>query len=617
MFATSRSTRSLLLLGLFSLSACDNEPQPKPGQPPPVTATPRATFKGQLTLTPGTPSMSPVHLALAWYPSLFSEQAGPLSNPRAIFTENVGYSNGFPAAYTFNVTSPPPAEALVQLGDGLEGKGAVGILLAYRDRNGNGTLDTIPEDGAAVDFVVGASLAWTQPPAFMVMYLDSAQAPSTGLKQGFNLVRLTDNLTSEVVPLTTPIPMALSDDRMLDAFVCEAAWDNDTEQLPCGLTGEAPSESALALAGELVVRETHVDLSLEVRRDDTLLTDAQVSVGGALAAYDAAQGRYTLHVEDGSALLETGLVRVTVRHGDEESVRTVVVPEDFRVTMPTAPMSYSPGSEMHVAWTLEDAVSRYEVAVLAGEQVLASGTSETSWLKLQPELYEGAAVLRVEAVAGTVENEHIVVRRVREVPLDFSACDTVTPGSGLTVDGEFARYPKDIFGWESSEVRAEVKEDGVHVTDAKVTLSGWDVPYVLEVGAFHNGIISMGEQGLGDTLELRVMRQGEVLCRTLQVPGAFDLTVEGQLRRPTGSPLAVRWTKSEGAVRYDLRLGTSRYSPLYSASTNELEYTFEKVDHVGELGLRFAAVAAPAHNDALGTFDVMRVMPAGAIFTAE
>ena len=185
------------------------------------------------------------------------------------------------------------------------------------------------------------------------------------------------------------------------------------------------------------------------------------------------------------------------------------------------------------------------------------------------------------------------------------------------MDGELSRYPADFFGWESSEVRAEVKDHGVHVTDAKVTIAGWNVPYVNQMGAFHNGIISMGPERLGDTLELRVMRQDEVLCRTLQVPGAFDLTVEGAAHRPSGSPLAVRWTQSPGAVRYDLRLSESYDSPLYFASTNELEYTFEKVDHVGTLSLRFAAVAQPAHNDTLGWMDVMRVVPGGATFTEQ
>lgn len=46
-------------------------------------------------------------------------------------------------------------------------------------------------------------------------------------------------------------------------------------------------------------------------------------------------------------------------------------------------------------------------------------------------------------------------------------------------------------------------------------------------------------------------------------------------------------------------------------------WSTEKVDHVGTLSLRFAAVAQPAHNDTLGWMDVMRVVPGGATFTEQ
>ncbi|MFP2909227.1 hypothetical protein ACLESD_30140 [Pyxidicoccus sp. 3LFB2] len=618
MIATSRGTRSLMMCALLSLSACgDGAPEPKPSPPQPTVEAPKATLRGQLAPTPGTPMNGPVRLALAWYPALLSEQSGPVSGPRGIVTEDMAYFGSFPVNYTFNVKSAPPAEALVELGEGMQGRGAVGILLAYSDRNGNATLDTIPADGEPVDRVLGASLAWTQPPAFMVIYLESTQAPATGLKQGFNLVRITDNLTSTVVPLTTPIPVALQDDTLLDAFVCEAAWDDTAEQAPCGLGDEMPVESTLELMGELLIQGTGADVSLEVRRDALPVEDAQVSIGDRAATYDAASGRYTLHLDNASALLDSGLVTVSARQGDEETVRTLVVPTNFRVTAPTAPMSYSPGADIRAVWTEAQGASHYEVAVVADDQVLASEVTENRWQTLIPAAYEGAATLRVSAVSMEEVNAGFVVRTVLEVPLSFTGCDRVTEGSQLTVDGEFSRYPSNVYGWETSEVRAEVKDHGVHVTDAKVTIAGWDVPYVKEEGAFHNGIIAMGPGSLGDTLQLRVMRGNEVLCRTLQVPGAFELTLPGEASRPSGSPLSAHWTRSEGAVRYDLWLGASPSSPLYSASTNELEYTFEQVDYVGELRMRFSAVAVPVHNDTLGWVEVKRVIPAGATFTAR
>jgi hypothetical protein len=611
MKASPRRSRSFLLLGLLTLSACgggSTQPEPPPTEEPQQAL----ALRGQLSLSPGAGVSSPVRLALAWYPTLLSEQSGPLSMPRSIAAQSVTYSGSFPANYTFALPDAPPAEALVQLGDGRRGKGAVGILLAYDDRDGNAALDTIPADGTPVDRVLGASLAWTQPPAFMVLYLDSEQTPATGLKRGFNLVRLTDNLTSDVVPLTTPVPMALRDDPMLDAFVCEAAWDDTAEQAPCGLAAEDP-EGALTLAGELSFNGAGADVSLEVRRDGLPEAGAEVTVGGHAAAYDAALSRYTLHLDDASALLDSGLVNVTAREGDEEAVRTVVVPGNFQVTWPTAPMSYSPGEAVQAAWTQSQGASRYEVSVMAGDQVLASEATQERALKLTPPAYEGAAALRVEVVAE--ESDGFTVRRTREVPIIFTACDTVTVGSGLTVEGSFMQYARDIIDWETSEVRVEVKDDGVHVTDAKVTLSGWNVPYVREAGLFQNEILGPPGSSLGSTVELRVMREDEVLCRTLTLPGDFELTLEGPLERPTGSPLAVRWTRAQDAVWYELGLGETLGQPRHFASTNELEYTFEQVDHVGNLTLGFAAVTHPAHNDTLGWMDVKLLRVGSATFT--
>jgi hypothetical protein len=613
MNASPRRPRSLLLLSLLSLSACGGGSQPPPDSYPPPTEKPLATLQGQLAVGSGTELNGPVRLALAWYPALLSEGSGPVSRPAGIVTEGVAYPGRFPANYTFDVKSAPPAEALVQLGDGMRGKGAVGILLAYSDRNGNGALDTIPADGTPVDRVMGASLSWTQPPAFMVVYLDSAQAPATGMKQGFNLVRLTDNLTTHVVPLTTAIPLTLHDDPMLDAFVCEAAWDDIADQAPCGLPGDEPIEGTLTFGGEILIHGTGADVSLEVYRDGQGVEAAQVTVGDHTARYDAALGRYTLHLEDTSEL-NAGLVTVMAKQGDAVVARTVQVPSDFQVTWPTTPMSYSPGAEVRAAWTQSHGVSDYEVSLVVGDQVLASELTRERWLTFSAGAYEGPAVVRVGVSA---ESEGLVVRRVREVPVSFTPCDTVTEGSGLTVEGVFEQYARGILDGESNEVRVEVKDDAVAVTDAKVVVGDFEVPYLNAVGAYHNVIFTMGGGSVfGDSTELRVMRGNEVLCRTLTLPGDYGLTLHGEPERSTGSPLAVSWTRAPGAVRYDLWLGTmADPSVFYSASTNELEYTFEQVDAVGNLTLRIGAVSHPVHNDTLGWMDVKRLRLGGATFT--
>lgn len=614
MNVSPRRPRSLLLLSLLGLSACGggSEPKPPPTTNPPPSEKPLATLRGQLAVAPDAEVNGPVRLALAWYPALLSEGAGPVSKPVSIVTEDLVYTGGFPASYTFDVKSTPPAEALVQLGDGMQGKGAVGILLAYSDRNGNGRLDTIPEDGAPVDRVLGASLEWSRPPAFMVVYLDSGQAPATGMKQGFNLARLNDNLSTDVVPLSTTIPLTLRDDPMLDAFVCEAAWDDTSDQAPCALGGE-PVEGTLAIGGEILINGDQADISLEVFRDGEGVEAAEVTVGDHTATYDAALGRYTLHLEDSSEL-NGGLVTVMAKQGNAKVARTVEVPSNFQMTWPTPPMSYSPGEALRAAWTQSHGVSDYEVSLVAGEQLLAYELTQDRWLTLSAGAYEGPAVVRV---AVTADSEGLTVRRVREVPVSFTACDTVTPGSGLQVEGSFEQYGRGGFDGESNSVRVEVKDDGETVTDARVVVGGFDVPYMNSEGAYHNVIFTIGGGTVfGDSTEMRVMRGNEVLCRALTLPGDYNLALHGERERPTGSPLALSWTRSQGAARYDLWLGKpADPSVFYSASTNELEHTFEQVDAVGELTLRVGAVSYPAHNDTLGWMEVKRMRVGGASFT--
>lgn len=230
---------STLALALALATACGGGASAEP---------PLGSITGELRAAGGaaTPE-APVRLALAWYPGLLTA-AGPLSGPRAITTQDVAYAGDLPLAYGFEVTEPPPASALVPLPGGLPGRGAVGILLAYRDGDGDGRLDPIAEDGAPVDRVLGASLDWGAAPAHLVVYLTDAQPAWTGLSAGMNLLAVLDAETTEVVPLTTAIPIDVSEGGAhLDLFVCEAAWDGSGSQAPCGLDLDGAARAGVGL----------------------------------------------------------------------------------------------------------------------------------------------------------------------------------------------------------------------------------------------------------------------------------------------------------------------------------------------------------------------------------
>src|SRR6185369_17697403 len=123
----------------------------------------------QAVVTPA-PSL---RLAIGWYPGWFGQSPGaPL---RSVVTQSAHYEGSFPLDFTFQVDGPPPASALVDMvpisddpniAQGT-GKIAYGFLIAYEDRNGNGTLDTATATTASPDRILGVSMPdLSLPPPF-------------------------------------------------------------------------------------------------------------------------------------------------------------------------------------------------------------------------------------------------------------------------------------------------------------------------------------------------------------------------------------------------------------------------------------------------------------------
>ncbi|WP_257463514.1 hypothetical protein [Archangium lipolyticum] len=250
MKSNSRITRGLRLALLFAASACgDNTPaeetrEPAPVQPqqpalveaqnlapvdPVALQEPLLTLKGTLTLDPSVTLYRPVRLALAWYPCLLDCPYKPkwISAPLTIATEEVVFQGNFPADFQFRVYQPPPDEALsAPFEPDLTTRGAIGVLLAYQDVNGNGKLDTIPINGSPIDRILGTSIPYLDDasPAYTILYLDSDLEDAPSFKKGFNLwdKRNDDN---GPMPLSTSIPMRITKGgSFFDVFVCEGVW---------------------------------------------------------------------------------------------------------------------------------------------------------------------------------------------------------------------------------------------------------------------------------------------------------------------------------------------------------------------------------------------------------
>lgn len=238
---TNSFIKSGLTLGLLLAAACGG-PEPvehrNPDSKDPVTEGESLTLEGQLNPAHDVSIAVPVRLALAWYPMLGEgNEGGAMTQPRSITTSEVSYEASFPANFRFHASQPPPAEALVPVGQGSTAKAALGILLAYQDMNGNGKLDTIPASGSPIDRVLGSSFSWLSAKSYMVAYVDSEQQVQPELKKGFNLVEVSE-AGSKPVPMSTPLTLTLSGGAYFDLFVCEAAWNGETSpegEVPCGL----------------------------------------------------------------------------------------------------------------------------------------------------------------------------------------------------------------------------------------------------------------------------------------------------------------------------------------------------------------------------------------------
>ncbi len=414
----SRGTPSLLLALLLVTSACGDVVDPTyPG-------TPLLTLEGQMRVAPDAQLDGPVRLALAWYPRMLSDDTAVLpAQPKAIVTEDFVYEGAFPATYRFHLYNPPPVEALAALGGGLQGRGALGILLAYRDGNGNAKLDTIPATGSPIDRVVGASLDWTASPAYLLIYLDAEQPPATGLKRGFNLVKVTDADTSESVPLSTLIPLALSGGPFLDALVCEAAWDGSGDVCGIDFDGQQPEKNALLVEGTVQLRGNDVEVSLLVTQEELYRSDAQVTLGGRVIPFTEEGMLYALSETDSALFSEGGTVELRVVSGGKELRRVLSLPGGFELTASAPGGVVKRGGPLAVQWTRSAGAQFYNVSVETGDwSPLERVSTNALDYTFESVTHSGAATLRAEAVSWPQDNDRLgflEVKVVRELPLTF------------------------------------------------------------------------------------------------------------------------------------------------------------------------------------------------------
>ena len=601
MHRTSRGGPLLGLALLLLAVACTGE-EPLP---PPTNNDPLTTLQGELRLDPEHPVDGPVRLALAWYPGTPPEgDALPLSQPQALVNDGIAYPAQLPASYRFDVLSPPPAAALKPLPQGFVGRGAVGLLLAYADGNANARLDAIPAAGPRVDRVLGASLAWTAAPAFLLLYVDSAQPAATGLREGFNLVKLSEGGTQAVVPLSTPIPLVLSGGPFLDLLVCEAAWTGAEGEKPCGLelNPEQPAEQ-LSVSGTVTVSPGSAEVDLAVALDLATVEGAAVTLGGVSLPFDPASGHYRSGSLDPALLTRAEGAELHVSLHGQELRQHLTLPGSFALEGPSQARS---GAPFTVRWTASDGAQAFNLSVdtdVRGNLASVSGVSGTSYT-LDPIVHSGVALLRVEAVSwlGDEQSGRVELKVVRSQFLSFDSGDEQTPPEGeLQVSGtvQVSRY-----GAETSLV---VTRGGVPITDAKVLLNGADLTADPDSGRYTLVEAIFGTMFDRGPVELRVISGNEELERTLTAPGAFSVLEPTLPANPkSGAPFPVAWEASAGAQSYSVLVVAARPGLLASGTTGSLELIFSPVVHDGLATLFVRAVTVAPGSDVVGHIELQR-----------
>jgi len=586
-------------LFLFTFACGGSEPVP-----PPIETKPLITLEGELTLAPEHSVAGPVHLALAWYPGVFPEgQAQALSQPQAIVTGGHASPGSIPAAYRFNVFRPPPGEALRPLPAGFQGRGAMGVLLAYADGNANAKLDTIPSDGAPVDHVLGSSLVWTASPTFLIVYVDSEQPAETGLRKGFNLVQLAGR-THAVVPSSTPIPLVLSGGPHLDLFVCEAVWMGIEGAAPCGLELEpGQSPEGLSVDGSVTVYAGLIQVELAVALEGEALEDAAVTLGGERIPFDPGSGRYHANSLDPALLSRTEGAELHVSARGQELRRGLTASSSFEIEGPYRATS---GTPFTARWTASAGARFYNlsldegIAKNLGSALGVSGTEHT----FGAIEHAGTAILRVEAVSWSADSERsgqIEIKVVRTLPMSFEPAGETPPEGALGMLGtvKVSRY--------GAETNLYVTRGRMPITDARVLLGSVELTADPDTGSYSLVEAIFGSMFDLGPVELRVISRGEELRRTLTAPAAFGvLSPTLPALPPSGAPLTVSWEASAGAQEYSVMIVGVGSGIIAAERTSALETTFSPLVHTGLATLYVESVTRVPAGDPGGDIELRR-----------
>lgn len=358
---------------------------------------PLLQLQGQMTADRGFTASGAIGLAVVWFPAFRHSPAGR----SVVIPGDTRYELVFPASYTFNLYDLPPPEARFVLTDEGGGQGALGLLLAYEDRNGNGTLDSYAPGQRPVDRVLGLGET-------TIVYRDGYLGPDApaDLKQGLNLLG-----DGEVIAPGTPIPIHLSSATHLDFLVCEGAMNTDggASLIPLCLeldAGQPDAGVSLRIGGSVGIygdghQRTGSAAYLFVEVGGMTVTDASVTLNGTPIPWDNTQFNFRWEASDGGFLIpgEPNALSVTIRNNPPQTV-DFLIPGDFMVAEPADRSELKTKTETLVTWSAAFGAQTYRVTLRSATMAtLYDNMTQTTSVMIPPLDYVGTANLTISAEA--------------------------------------------------------------------------------------------------------------------------------------------------------------------------------------------------------------------------
>jgi hypothetical protein len=173
---------------------------------------PIATLDGAMTAQALTsPPTSSFRIAVIW-----------TDGKHYVATQDVPATPVFPSRFHLQFVDPPPASVMVPVDTG-NGSIAVGAIVAYEDKNGNGALDLVDEDASSfVDRILGTNSS------LLLVYGEGVTATDdTPAVLGYELMKLEGCARGEdclfkssILPLTTAYDLPLTDDPAFAWMMC-------------------------------------------------------------------------------------------------------------------------------------------------------------------------------------------------------------------------------------------------------------------------------------------------------------------------------------------------------------------------------------------------------------